>query len=198
MVSLMWILLLMLTLYGILPFGLQWPGNNFSYWWSQQGCAAGPQCADPQWERWGDLIDFSLIVLGFLICQFHYVWHYCVAIPLKSLIFEHAKPSTCHGGPQILVPIPQYPLYSATITLLGGTLVPYYLSEEANWGLDVSELRKSIIAARRKGITVRDLRLLLFLFAWSALAFNGYVHLNPSCKTKTMWFGLSSWCRCVV
>ncbi|CAK9217287.1 unnamed protein product [Sphagnum troendelagicum] len=57
----------------------------------------------------------------------------------------------------ILVPIPQYPLYSATITLLGGTLVPYYLSEEANWGLDVSELRKSIIAARRKGITVRGL-----------------------------------------
>ncbi|GER54815.1 alanine aminotransferase 2 [Striga asiatica] len=37
----------------------------------------------------------------------------------------------------ILVPVPQYPLYSATIALMGGSLVPYYLEETANWGLDV-------------------------------------------------------------
>jgi glutamate--glyoxylate aminotransferase len=57
----------------------------------------------------------------------------------------------------VLVPIPQYPLYSATIQLLGGTLVPYYLSEESNWGLDVKDLQKSVTEARRKGITVRGL-----------------------------------------
>ena len=55
---------------------------------------------------------------------------------------------------QILVPVPQYPLYSATIALLGGTLVPYYLEETANWGLDVNELRQSVEQARFKGITV--------------------------------------------
>ena len=29
----------------------------------------------------------------------------------------------------IMVPIPQYPLYSASIGLYGGTLVPYFLEE---------------------------------------------------------------------
>jgi len=40
----------------------------------------------------------------------------------------------------IMVPIPQYPLYSAAITLKGGTLVEYYLDEENNWGCDIKEL----------------------------------------------------------
>lgn len=55
----------------------------------------------------------------------------------------------------ILVPVPQYPLYSATISLYGGSLVPYYLDEERNWGLDLNNLRQSVAAARAKGITVR-------------------------------------------
>ncbi|XP_061372721.1 glutamate--glyoxylate aminotransferase 2 [Gastrolobium bilobum] len=58
-------------------------------------------------------------------------------------------------GDGILVPVPQYPLYSATIALLGGTLVPYYLEETANWGLDIKDLRQSIAQARYKGITVK-------------------------------------------
>lgn len=55
---------------------------------------------------------------------------------------------------QVLVPVPQYPLYSAAISLFGGSLVPYYLEETANWGLDVADLRQSVITARSKGITV--------------------------------------------
>ena len=55
---------------------------------------------------------------------------------------------------QILVPVPQYPLYSATISLLGGSLVPYYLDESENWGLDVSNLRQSVAQARSQGISV--------------------------------------------
>ena len=55
---------------------------------------------------------------------------------------------------QILVPVPQYPLYSAAISLFGGSLVPYYLDEEANWGLDLVNTRQSVAAARSKGITV--------------------------------------------
>ncbi|GAA0168092.1 transaminase [Lithospermum erythrorhizon] len=55
----------------------------------------------------------------------------------------------------ILVPVPQYPLYSATISLLGGTLVPYYLEETANWGLDTDDLQQSVAKARSQGITVR-------------------------------------------
>ncbi|KAL8519138.1 hypothetical protein ACS0TY_010180 [Phlomoides rotata] len=58
-------------------------------------------------------------------------------------------------GDGILVPVPQYPLYSATITLLGGSLVPYFLEETANWGLDIVNLRQSVAQARSQGITVR-------------------------------------------
>ncbi|CAN1838702.1 Glutamate--glyoxylate aminotransferase 2 [Linum perenne] len=58
-------------------------------------------------------------------------------------------------GDGILVPVPQYPLYSAAISLFGGTLVPYYLEETANWGLDVNDLRNAVSQARFKGITVR-------------------------------------------
>ena len=36
-----------------------------------------------------------------------------------------------------MVPVPQYPLYSATLSLLGAKLVPYYLDEKKNWGVNV-------------------------------------------------------------
>ena len=55
----------------------------------------------------------------------------------------------------VLVPIPQYPLYSASIALYGGELVPYYLDEDHGWGLDISELQKSINNAKVRGITCR-------------------------------------------
>ncbi|GLT46190.1 hypothetical protein SLA2020_199640 [Shorea laevis] len=57
----------------------------------------------------------------------------------------------------ILCPIPQYPLYSASIALQGGTLVPYYLDEATGWGLEISELKKQLETARSKGIAVRAL-----------------------------------------
>jgi len=57
----------------------------------------------------------------------------------------------------ILCPIPQYPLYSASTTLLGGTLVPYYLNEANGWSLDLDELRNSLEKARAEHITVRAL-----------------------------------------
>ncbi|XP_049393459.1 alanine aminotransferase 2, mitochondrial-like [Solanum stenotomum] len=57
----------------------------------------------------------------------------------------------------ILCPIPQYPLYSASIALHGGTLVPYYLDEETGWGLEVSELENQLKTSKSKGINVRAL-----------------------------------------
>jgi len=47
----------------------------------------------------------------------------------------------------IMVPIPQYPLYSAAISELGATLVPYYTNEEKNWSLDIEELQRSYDSA---------------------------------------------------
>jgi len=40
----------------------------------------------------------------------------------------------------IMVPIPQYPLYSALLTLDGGTFVKYFLEEENNWGVNVDDM----------------------------------------------------------
>lgn len=57
----------------------------------------------------------------------------------------------------MLVPIPQYPLYSATLALYGGTLLPYYLQEEKGWALDVAELKSQTDKARGEGKTVRAL-----------------------------------------
>ena len=57
----------------------------------------------------------------------------------------------------VLVPIPQYPLYSATLALYGGSLVPYYLQEDQNWGLDVEALKRTIDASRAEGKCVRAL-----------------------------------------
>jgi len=57
----------------------------------------------------------------------------------------------------VMVPIPQYPLYSAAISLYGGELVPYFLNEEDGWSMDVNELQKSLNEAKSKGICVRAL-----------------------------------------
>ena len=57
----------------------------------------------------------------------------------------------------ILIPIPQYPLYSATITLYGGTQVPYALDEEAGWGVSREALERAHAEAVAKGIRVRGI-----------------------------------------
>ncbi|TKR62916.1 hypothetical protein L596_026817 [Steinernema carpocapsae] len=43
----------------------------------------------------------------------------------------------------VMVPIPQYPLYSATIEEFGLGQVSYFLEESKNWGLDEAELERS-------------------------------------------------------
>ncbi|CAE8674877.1 unnamed protein product, partial [Polarella glacialis] len=56
-------------------------------------------------------------------------------------------------GPEdgVMLPIPQYPLYSATMTLLGGQSVGYFLDESAGWGISTQELERSISEFRATG-----------------------------------------------
>jgi glutamate--glyoxylate aminotransferase len=61
------------------------------------------------------------------------------------------------GNDGIMVPIPQYPLYSASIALYGGQLVPYYLDEDEGWSLNLTELQRSLNEARGRGVCVRAL-----------------------------------------
>ena len=55
----------------------------------------------------------------------------------------------------IMVPIPQYPLYSAAIKENGGTQVNYYPDEDAGWTLCKTELERSYAEAKNSGIDVR-------------------------------------------
>ncbi len=51
-----------------------------------------------------------------------------------------------------MIPIPQYPLYSATIELFGGTQIGYYLDEANSWQLNEEILTRSYNEAKAKGI----------------------------------------------
>ncbi len=55
----------------------------------------------------------------------------------------------------IMIPIPQYPLYSATITLYEGKQVHYYLDEANDWKLSRALLEESIAGAHRNGVKVK-------------------------------------------
>ncbi len=55
----------------------------------------------------------------------------------------------------IMIPIPQYPLYSATITLYEGRIVPYGLDEADNWRLNPALLEASLAKAQAEGTRVK-------------------------------------------
>lgn len=50
-----------------------------------------------------------------------------------------------------MIPIPQYPLYSATIALYGGKQIGYFLDENNSWQLSEEIITKSIEGAKTKG-----------------------------------------------
>ncbi|PAA57803.1 hypothetical protein BOX15_Mlig029561g2 [Macrostomum lignano] len=58
----------------------------------------------------------------------------------------------------IMIPIPQYPLYTATISQYNLRAVPYYLNEADNWSLSIKELRRAYEEAapscRPRGLVV--------------------------------------------
>ncbi len=58
-------------------------------------------------------------------------------------------------GDGVMIPIPQYPLYSASITLLSGTQVSYYLDEKREWSLSREALETAHAGAVAKGVRVR-------------------------------------------
>ena len=55
----------------------------------------------------------------------------------------------------IMIPVPQYPLYSATITLYGGKQIGYFLDEKSGWALSISMLESSLEEARTKGVQAK-------------------------------------------
>ncbi|KAF8057870.1 GGAT1 [Scenedesmus sp. PABB004] len=85
-------------------------------------------------------------------------------------------------GDAVLVPIPQYPLYSASIALFGGKLLPYELDEAGGWRLDLDALTTQVAAARAEGYSVR------------ALVFINPGNPTGSCLPGPDVAALVSWC----
>jgi aspartate/methionine/tyrosine aminotransferase len=55
----------------------------------------------------------------------------------------------------VVLPIPDYPLYSALVSLFGAVKVPYYLREETGWSFDEESLLRSIRRARDDGVRLK-------------------------------------------
>eukprot|EP00331_Platyophrya_macrostoma_P018506 CAMPEP_0176465522 /NCGR_PEP_ID=MMETSP0127-20121128/37319_1 /TAXON_ID=938130 /ORGANISM="Platyophrya macrostoma, Strain WH" /LENGTH=486 /DNA_ID=CAMNT_0017858459 /DNA_START=113 /DNA_END=1573 /DNA_ORIENTATION=- len=67
--------------------------------------------------------------------------------------------TTLLAGPEdgVLIPIPQYPLYTAQIALLNGSCAMYYLDESAGWAIPTVDLTRGIDTLKHKGATPRML-----------------------------------------
>lgn len=87
------------------------------------------------------------------------------SIPENIFLSDGASPSVSRvlqmliRGPVdgIMIPIPQYPLYSATIALLGGSQIQYYLDESNGWALSLEELERSYSESVARGYNPRAL-----------------------------------------
>lgn len=56
-------------------------------------------------------------------------------------------------GDEVLIPMPDYPLWTASVSLAGGTPVHYICDEEAEWNPDLADIRKKV-TANTKAIVV--------------------------------------------
>ena len=72
-----------------------------------------------------------------------------IVLILNMLI---ASPSS-----SVLIPIPQYPLYTATLTQQQGVAIPYYLDEMNGWSMDPVDVEQAVISAKAKGTDPRAL-----------------------------------------
>lgn len=61
--------------------------------------------------------------------------------------------SLMNDGDEILVPTPDYPLWTATVTIMDGVPVHYTCDEQSNWYPDLDDIRKKV-TPKTKGIVV--------------------------------------------
>jgi alanine transaminase len=57
----------------------------------------------------------------------------------------------------ILIPIPQYPLYTATLAQHSGIPLPYHLDESSGWSTSLQEIENALEQAKNDGVDARAL-----------------------------------------
>lgn len=58
-----------------------------------------------------------------------------------------------NNGDEMLIPAPDYPLWTAAVTLAGGTAVHYVCDEQSDWFPDIEDIKKKI-TPNTKGIVI--------------------------------------------
>jgi alanine-synthesizing transaminase len=69
----------------------------------------------------------------------------CIAIALQALLEK---------GDEVLIPMPDYPLWTASVTLSGGTPVHYRCDEQAEWWPDCDDIRKKVTKNTRAIVVI--------------------------------------------
>ena len=70
-----------------------------------------------------------------------------------SELIVMAMQALLNTGDEVLVPAPDYPLWTAAVTLAGGKAVHYLCDEAADWNPDIEDIRKKI-SSNTKAIVV--------------------------------------------
>ncbi len=94
------------------------------------------------------------------------VMHYCQEKDIDGVTIEDiylgngvselivmAMQALLNNGDEILVPAPDYPLWTAAVSLCGGKTVHYVCDEESDWYPDVADIEKKI-TERTRGIVI--------------------------------------------
>jgi len=75
-----------------------------------------------------------------------------IAMVLQGLIGDTSD--------SVMIPIPQYPIYSALIAKMGGRQVGYELDERLNWTVTRHELESRLIKAEKEGLAVKAMAMI--------------------------------------
>lgn len=70
-----------------------------------------------------------------------------------SELIVMAMQGLLNNGDEILIPAPDYPLWTASVTLAGGKAVHYICDEQAEWYPDIDDIKKKI-SDKTKGIVI--------------------------------------------
>lgn len=93
--------------------------------------------------------DFITERDGGVPCDWHDIYLTGGASPGIKTILALVNSIVCDQQPGVMVPIPQYPLYSATISEYGMQKIDYYLDEDNKWGLKRTELQRAYDEAKK-------------------------------------------------
>ena len=77
---------------------------------------------------------------------------YATGIRVSELI-NLSLSALLDAGDEVLIPAPDYPLWTACVTLAGGTAVHYICDESADWYPDIEDIRRKI-TNRTKAIVI--------------------------------------------